>query len=174
MKPRKVYKRANTIHVCFAGGHYAPESGVTRITTKDQVIVVPAPALEGDWVQVDTGDYTETWVRTVIGNDAQKAPRTPRRSKQGSQRPTRTKRSEPPTVTRKQAGQDGRPTMDEVDAMICAVAPSQLALGIMRACWENWYVSDRRLNLMQGLNYRDKDDTERVRSLGRELMMHFR
>ena len=174
MKPRKVYRRAGITHVCFNGGHYAPERGETLITTSDRVVVVPAPATSSDWVQVDLGNHIETWVRTVIGNDVQKAPETFPRPKKVGLRPTRTKRPEPPTVTRKQAGQDNRPTLDEVDAMLVEAAPNKLALDVMRACWENWYESDRRLDLMQGLNWVSKDDTAQVRDLGKRLIALFR
>lgn len=177
MAPKKVYKRAGIIHVCHKGAHYAPEYGETRVTTKDRVCVVQTGENE---VQVDLGNYTETWVRTVVGNDspdgyARKAKKGRKKGRKATKARPR-KRPERPTVTRKLAGEGGRPTLEEVDAMIVEACPNDQALGVMRACWENWYhpSSDRRLGLMQGLHWISRNDTSQVRELGQKLMKLFR
>ncbi len=176
---RKVYKRAGIIHLCMNGAHYAPK-GSTCWSAGDRVLVAPiAPD------QVDVRSLTdplgvpETWVITVIGNDGpRKAPKTPKVKKGGNpkvdnRKPQGTSQEQAGTVI-KEPGKDGLPTMAEVNDMLVETAPNDIALDVMRACWNNWVDSDRRLNLMGGLRWVSKDDTSQVKALGEKLMKVFR
>ena len=168
---RKVYKRAGIIHICFKGALYALGSRTSQITVKDKVDVIAHPGnVNHVTVSVPDTSICETWSMTEIGSP-RKASRSAPRHNGGS---TKAQTEKPTEAHRKLTGEDGRPTADDVDVMLTRTSPNDIALSVMRACWANWYDSDRHLDLMQELRWFDKNDTSCVKDLGAQLMEMFR
>lgn len=177
MKPRKVYKRAGIIHMCWKGAHYAAPAGVKTVFQAGDLITVSHSLNQDTVLGISAyGDpgLTEEWVRTVIGKDAEKAPEGPAKTQKVGQRRARPVTPETSPVTRKEVGQPGLPTAREVDTMLVEAAPNDVALEVMRVAWVNWHVSDRRLNLMGGMQWTALGDTRKVKALGEKLMGLFR
>jgi hypothetical protein len=179
----KVYKRAGIVHVCYKGSHFAPEGGTTTITLKNDVFVT-ASAEGPDYVVVARGTHVESWVRTVIGNDDPKGytkgkGKPEKNAKVAKVKAAKGKRETAPSVPKAIVWKkNGLPSMDEVDEQIRAASPTTEALLIMQVCWHNWFHAtspgNRNLVPFAGLQWPDKDATERVHALGRKLASQFK
>lgn len=179
----KVYKRAGIIHVCYKGAHFAPDEGTTAIALKDDVLVT-ASAAGADYVVVERGTHVESWIRTVIGSDDPKGytkgkGKPEKKAKVAKVRAAKGKREAAPTVPKTIVWKEkGLPSMEEVDEQIRAASPTPQALSIMQVCWHNWFHAtaegNRNLVPFAGLQWPDKDVTERVHALGRKLASQFK
>jgi hypothetical protein len=152
----KVYKKGDELIVCFKGGHYiAPAS--TRVTGKTRVPVVVGEA--SDTVLV----AGEVWTLKATYAGAKK-------KKKGSVKRTH-------LVARPVKKTAIPRTLEPCESAlrrIGVVAPNPSAESLMRVMYANWLRGCYRLQLFQGLNYKDADVTAAVRGLGIEIMDEFR
>ncbi|MCR4286200.1 MAG: hypothetical protein NUW00_04875 [Candidatus Kaiserbacteria bacterium] len=159
MKLNKVYCKNDTLIVCFKGVHYvSPKDTKVKVTQRVTVIVGEDP----DTVLV-SGAEIWTSMGSYLGAKADKVKKTKKVAVPREKTPKPEKNS--PTMT---SGDT-----ESVLQRIHAVAPNQLAEGIMKACWNNWTNGCANLQLFQGLTYTDANDTKAVRDLGVQLMSEF-
>jgi hypothetical protein len=82
-KSRKVYKRNDVVHVCFAGSFYAPaDSGSTAISPPAKAV---ASLNEDGSLTVASGEVSETWAKAEVPRGAPRARRAKGQAEETSQ-----------------------------------------------------------------------------------------